>query len=283
MSPAPACLGPPVDVRPLLGPMRAALKELLADLRDRDWDAPTTPGWTVADTVAHLIAGDAQKLAFLRDGGPGPTPHDGESLPAFIDRINEEWVVAFRRLTPRILLGLIDWFSPHIEAMYAGLDLDELGAPVSWAGPDPAPRWLDVAREFTERWVHQQQIREAVGAPLLDDPRFLQTVVDVYLRALPHVLETQALDREEGTLVEVELTGAVSGHWYVRREPDGWCLVAAAPFGHADVVVALDADTVWRLGSRAITPETARELATIEGDDALAEAVLTLVAIIREP
>jgi hypothetical protein len=157
---------------------------------------------------------------------------------------------------------------------------DEYGG---YIPPDPAPRWLDVAREFTERWVHQQQIREAVGAPLLDDPRFLQPVVDVYLRSLPHVLEAQALDRAEETLVEVVLTGAVSGHWYVRREPDGWCLVPAAPSGHADVVVTLDADTVWRLGSRAITPETARSLATIEGDDALAGAILTMVAIIREP
>ena len=39
---------------------------------------------------------------------------------------------------------------------------------MDWAtGRDPAPVWLDVAREYRERFVHQQQIREATGRPRL--------------------------------------------------------------------------------------------------------------------
>lgn len=34
---------------------------------------------------------------------------------------------------------------------------------VSWASDGPVPLWFDMARELTERWVHQMQIREAVG------------------------------------------------------------------------------------------------------------------------
>ena len=37
---------------------------------------------------------------------------------------------------------------------------------VNWAGPEPAPIWLDPAREYTERWVHQQHIRDAVRNPV---------------------------------------------------------------------------------------------------------------------
>ncbi|HEX3202686.1 MAG TPA: hypothetical protein VHW42_12245 [Actinomycetes bacterium] len=42
--------------------------------------------------------------------------------------------------------------------------------PVSWVGPDPAPNWLDVAREYSERWTHQQQIRDAAEIPGRDGP-----------------------------------------------------------------------------------------------------------------
>jgi len=34
---------------------------------------------------------------------------------------------------------------------------------VSWAGPEPAPVWLDAARDFSEYWTHQQQICDATG------------------------------------------------------------------------------------------------------------------------
>jgi hypothetical protein len=31
--------------------------------------------------------------------------------------------------------------------------------------------WLDIARDYTERWVHDQQIRDAVGRARLKDRR----------------------------------------------------------------------------------------------------------------
>ena len=33
------------------------------------------------------------------------------------------------------------------------------------AGEAVSANWFDVAREFTERWHHQQQIRLAIGGP----------------------------------------------------------------------------------------------------------------------
>ncbi len=47
------------------------------------------------------------------------------------------------------------------NAYFQRVDPFAMGGPVSWAGPEPAPVWLDVAREFTERWHHQQHIRAA--------------------------------------------------------------------------------------------------------------------------
>lgn len=44
---------------------------------------------------------------------------------------------------------------------FATADLEAPALGVSWAGVDPAPGWLDIAREFTEYWTHRQQIRHA--------------------------------------------------------------------------------------------------------------------------
>jgi hypothetical protein len=53
------------------------------------------------------------------------------------------------------------------------------------------------------------------------------------------------------------------------------------PARDAAALVRLSADTLWRVATRGITVETARERATVAGDQALGSAVLTLVSIIR--
>jgi hypothetical protein len=78
--------------------------------------------------------------------------------------------------------------------MWRDLDLDALGEPVSWAGPDPAPLWLDCARDFTEYWVHQQQIRDATGRPDTGGPPMVQssTLRPHFMAALTGGLPTRA-------------------------------------------------------------------------------------------
>ena len=75
----------------------------------------------------------------------------------FINRQNEIWVEAARRLSPRVLTGLLSWSSEETQAYFESLDMFAIGDPVHWAGPDPAPVWLDIAREYSERWIHQMQ------------------------------------------------------------------------------------------------------------------------------
>ena len=57
---------------------------------------------------------------------------------------------------------------------------------MSWAGPEPAPVWLDLAREYTERWHHQQHIRDAVNKPGLKDPHWMAPVLAAFVWAMPH-------------------------------------------------------------------------------------------------
>jgi hypothetical protein len=69
---------------------------------------------------------------------------------------------------------------------------------------EPAPAWLDAARELSEYWTHQQRLRDATGRPGLAGPELLAAVLDTFLRALPFTLrDTEA---EAGT----QLLGMVS-------------------------------------------------------------------------
>jgi hypothetical protein len=60
---------------------------------------------------------------------------------------------------------------------------------VAWAGEAESKNWFHVARDYSEKWHHQQQIREAVGqtAELLT-PALYRPLLDTLLRDLPHLL-----------------------------------------------------------------------------------------------
>lgn len=83
-----------------------------------------------------------------------------------MNRQNAEWVKATRRLSPMVLRTLLELGGQESQQHFEALDPNEVGGPVSWAtGDKPAPIWLDLARELTEHWHHQEQIHDAVGAP----------------------------------------------------------------------------------------------------------------------
>jgi hypothetical protein len=152
-----------------------------------------------------------------------------------------------------------------------------MGDPVSWVGPDPAPVWLDVAREYTERWHHQQHIRDAVKRCGLKEPRFFAPVLDTLVRALPRTFrETAAAD---GTLVALTITGVAGGQWSLLREGRVWNLyVGALHEPHAEVLV--DVDVAWRIFTRGISMHEVSDKVTLVGDAALGSKVLDVVSII---
>jgi uncharacterized protein (TIGR03083 family) len=270
-----AVFGSPIDARAHLAADRAAFRRLLGDLDPADWERSTAAApWTVRDVVARVLGDDLGRLARGRDGHAVGGPGAGEPFAGFIHRINDEWVRATARLSPRLLLDLLDVSSPQVASYWDGLDLDALGEPVTWAGPEPAPVWLDCARDFTEYWVHQQQVREATGRPGGAEPAIVHTVLDTFLRAMPHTLA--GVDRPEGTVLTVAVPGAAGRRWTWRRADGRWW--PAEP-GGGDMTVTVDAEALWRLCVRMVEPEDVR--AAVDGDPELAHAALRIVSIIR--
>jgi uncharacterized protein (TIGR03083 family) len=271
-------LGPRIDVRPLLAKQHDAFISLLRELTSEDWTRPTVcPGWTVHDVATHVLADHIGRLSMHRDDFFVLEPHRGERFPAFIHRINDEWVTAARRISPPLLIDLLSTTGEQVIDFWKTADLAAPGWIVSWAGPDPAPAWLDTAREFTEYWTHHQQISEATGRPGPTQTEFLAAVLDTFMRALPHTLRDA--EAPEDTAVEVTITGPAGGTWTCAREAGHWAL-QTDPRPQPAAALRLDPDTAWRLCTRGITPQQAKTRATVQGEQTLAEAALDIVSII---
>ncbi|MGK5550332.1 maleylpyruvate isomerase family mycothiol-dependent enzyme [Actinomadura kijaniata] len=274
-------LGPPIDVRPVLAEQQDAFIDLLRRLDPGEWAKPTIcPGWSVKDVAAHVLGDHIGRLSIHRDGFHVLHPRDDEAFPAFLDRINDEWVTAARRISPPMLIELLSAIGTQIVEFWQTVDLDALGGTVRWAGPGPHPYWLDVAREYTEYWTHQQQICDATGRNGLTDPHYLGPVIDTFLRGLPHTLRD--VTAPQGTTLQVSVTGPGGGDWHCTREPDHWRL-HHQPHPQPTARLELDTDTTWRLCTRGITPKQAAEHARIDGDQHLATAALQIVSIIWSP
>ena len=272
---------PRIDVVDLLSLDRGALLDVLAGLSPDEWHAPSPcPGWSVKDVAAHILGDDLGNLAGGRDDYADPSSPNSPSwdeLVAFINRRNEDWIVAARRLSPRSLVELLEFTGPRVVDHFRSLDPLTIGPPVSWAGPHPAPRWLHIAREYTERWLHQQQIREGAGRPDLTQRRFLFPVLDTFVHALPHTYRGVA--GRNGDCVRFAVTGDAGGEWTLVCRDGGWGLyedVALPPIAQ----VTIDQDTAWRLFTKGTDPEPARRRARLSGDVQLAAVALQAVAII---
>jgi uncharacterized protein (TIGR03083 family) len=268
----------PIMVVDLFPVERRALRDLLDTLAPEDWARPTIAGdWTVKDVAAHLVADDLGRLSGQRDGHDEPRLARPETLKERVDRRNHDWVVATRRLSPRVIRSLLEWSGDETQRFFETLDPFAAGIPVSWAGPGPSPVWLDLARELTERWHHQGQIRDAVGAAILDDPALLRPILETFAFALPETLRD--VEPIAGRAALLHVNGQSGGDWTVEADGDRWNLRIGRPERPA-AAVTLDEDTAWRMYVRALARDELHRRARIEGDSALATQLLGAFALV---
>ena len=184
------------------------LIDVLETLAPEEWDLPTPClGWSVHDLAAHILADEVGQLSMGRDEYDVSLidANDWTSLVTGLNDLNEQWVMAMRRVSPRLMIDLLKSTGEQVNRYLQSLDPYSTGPVVSWASPDPAPMWLHIAREYTERWHHQQQIREAVGRPLLTGTDWFAPVLATFVHGL--LRSYSVVTSSIGTKVRVTISG----------------------------------------------------------------------------
>lgn len=273
---------PATDTRAFFRPVTSALSSLLTTLPPDAWTATAVGSWRVRDVVAHLTDISLRRLSFHRDGHTPPPPpfpiESGQDFVRFINQINADWVSATARLSTRQLADMYARAGAELSAFVETLPVEGPGLfGVSWAGEMESASWFDIGREFTEQWHHQTQIREAVGAPPLEDPAWLRALLEIALRGLPHAYRDQ--QASDGTAIALLVAGDAGGEWTLERSAGAWALGAGAPPSPAATVTMTD-DTAWRLLFNGLDAAAARDRITVAGDGHLAAPLFSARSIV---
>lgn len=271
----------PILCAHLLREVDAELLELLAALAPDDWSLPTVaPLWQVRDVAAHLLDTVLRKLSLVRDGWSVEkvAVRSAREVADLVNRLNREGVAVFRRLSPRLLIELMRDACAESADFHEALDpFAPAVFSVSWAGELESPNWFDTARELTERWHHQQQIRLATGRPGIMTPRLYFPVLDCFARGLPHAY--REVEADAGAVVRLEVDGECGGAWQLERGAPGWALRSGADLPWQARVV-IPQELAWRVFTRGIDRAAAQAQSRIEGRAELGLPVFGLTAVV---
>lgn len=271
----------PIDVVDLLPALDEQLLELLRSLTPTEWQKQTiAKQWTVKDVAAHLLDGNIRILSILRDHyfGEQPDIRSHQDLVDFLNGLNADWIKAMKRVSPQMLLFLLEQTGPPFCQYLKTLDpLDRSVLAVDWAGEAESKNWMEIAREYTEKWLHQQQIRDAVGKPGLLTREWFYPFIDIFMLALPHTYRN--IEAANGTHIRVTVTTEIGGSWSLIRVNDSWQLSKTQHTEPATAELILDPDTAWKLFSKSWRPEQVKDTIRIKGNRQLAETALGMVSV----
>jgi uncharacterized protein (TIGR03083 family) len=271
----------PILTAHLFPRLERKLVDLLHTLLPEDWERQTVaPQWKVKDVAAHLLDTQLRKLSLVRDRYLPPAPDSAPpgDLVALINHLNQQGVDLYRRLSPTVLISLMEVASRESSEFHQSLDpFDDAVFAVSWAGESHSPNWFDTAREFTERWHHQQQIRLTLNQDGIMIPEFYHPVLDCFLRALPY--HYRNISRSPGSVARFTISGDCGGDWYLHRDGEAWRLVAH-PLQTTKSHTTIPQEIAWRIFTKGMDREAAKAQVTVTGDQELGLHVLTMLSIV---
>jgi len=245
--------------------------EACAGLSEADWDAPTDcEGWTVRDQLSHVIG---TELTLEGQSSPPPVdPVPGHVRNPF-GEVNEAWVEERRSRTgPAVLAEFVEVTGRRLA------ELTECSEErFERVGPSPIGevpyRQFMWTRAF-DSWIHEQDLRRAVGRPGDRGGAAEVLTIDRVVGAMAYVVGRQ-VKPPEGTTVVWEITGPLARTVAVGIQAGrGVGLDAAPPEPSARLTLA--DETFWRLGCGRIDPAAALASGSVElaGDEALGRAVV---------
>lgn len=215
-----------------------AIEAVLAALPEDAWQAPTSlPGWTVHDVVAHIVGTE-----MMLSGTPTPEVDIAgrDHVHNDIGALNERWVEHLRSESPAGMLAKFREITTRRKAALSAMPLEEWNAvTLTPAGPDSYGRFMRV-RVF-DCWMHEHDIREAVGRPADDDELAgpaTGLALDEMTSSMGFVVGKKG-KAPDGSRVLIALTGPVSRE--IRVAVEGRATLVD-DFGGAEPTVAITLD-----------------------------------------
>ena len=255
-----------------------SLSELGAALTDADWAAHTPcPGWPVAAQYAHMIGTESMLL-----GRPNPEvePAEAEHIRNQIGQFNEAWVVHLASRPRAEVLELFDEVTAELRRALAQMTEEDFSAE-SWTpvGKADYRRFMQI-RVF-DCWVHEQDIRDAIGRPGHETGTAAEQALDEIVRAAGYLVGKKA-GAPAGSSVRVELTGPLRRRVDV-SVADGRAKVVEALAGEPTATVTLGSAAFVRLACGRIDPGSVIKEGllggvAISGDETLGRRVVENLA-----
>ncbi|MDP2421029.1 maleylpyruvate isomerase N-terminal domain-containing protein [Sediminibacterium sp.] len=268
----------------LFMPLHASFIQLLKELEPADWDQPTlAKEWRVKDIVAHLLDTTIRGIAVLRDkhfGDNGPSQPDYLSLVQYINQLNANFIETAKRFSPALLIEFLELTGPVHAQLLSDLDPFEKAVfSVAWAGENESYNWFHVAREYTEKYHHQLQIREAVGkTEALMTAEFYAPFMQTFFLGLPYLLKNHPAPSE--AVVALEVAGSNGAICYLQYKNGQWQILQDWGLNNLYARTVLPADIAWKLFTKGISPKVILPMVTLEGNQALATQMLNLIAVV---
>ncbi len=272
----------PIQTLHLFPVLNELLIDLLRSLPPDDWNKPTlAKQWTVKDVAAHLLDTNMRTVSLLEGyslppAGPISSYRD---LVEYLNQLNATWVNAMKRVSPAQIIRMMDDSNRRYVDYYASL------APfapaiysVAWAGEDESLNWFHIARDYTEKWHHQQQIREAVGKtePLMT-PELYYPCISTFMRGLPHTYRD--VQAKEGTSIKIIVSGKAGRSWFLSKKSHKWVLEDISETV-ADATIILSPEVAWKLFTKGITANMGRRESIIQGGEYLTAPLFSMVSVI---
>ncbi|MEZ5041951.1 MAG: maleylpyruvate isomerase N-terminal domain-containing protein [Saprospiraceae bacterium] len=272
----------PIHIVDLLPKLDRLLIELLDSLSINDWSKQTiAPEWQIKDVAVHLLDGNLRTLSMLRDHYYGEKPAQIDSyqdLVAYLNQLNADWVKATKRLSPQVI---IEWLKKSGEEYCDFLKTlapnDNAAFSVAWAGENESKNWFHIAREYTEKWHHQQQIRLAVQREkeLLKAEWYLP-YLDTSVRALPY--HYRSVKGVANDLIKFTFRGETDKIWFLKYQDNKWELLTEVDERPNCEVIIKDA-YAWRIFTKGMDKKEAIELSEIIGNRAIGLSIFEMTAV----
>jgi uncharacterized protein (TIGR03083 family) len=258
-----------------------SLSALGATLDEVQFDLPTEcPGWSVKDQFSHLIGTE-----LLLEGAAVPDVEvlERDHLHNELGEANERFVLARRgRSGSEVVAEFTELTTHRLETLRA---LDDEAWQVLGPSPIGMVPYVDFmgVRTF-DSWVHEQDVRRAVGEPGGRGGLGERVTLDRMEASMPFVLGRR-VGAPEGTTFRIEIEGALGRimQLVVTRADDGRPRAAATAVidGEPTAWLCVDEETFVRRCCGRISADLLRDApgTALGGDVALASSFVDQMVV----